>query len=227
LRQIERLEKCSSWDPAQRSRHHVSGKPIKKMKRKLKSLTSTVLSAFLRNTRQLRENRRRLFAHAALAADLTTPLPSSAVVLDRISVFGTRNIRIGENVLFYPELHLETQGDAWIEIGDDVVISRGVHIVAMAGVTIGKGTMIGEYTSIRDANHARDSARSIRDSGHTAKPIALGCEVWIGRGAAVLGGVTIGNGATVGANAAVTRDVPAGETVVGLPARPISSRNLV
>ena len=44
------------------------------------------------------------------------------------------------------------------------MISRGAHLVAMAGVTVGKGTLIGEYTSIRDANHMRDPGQTIRDS---------------------------------------------------------------
>jgi acetyltransferase-like isoleucine patch superfamily enzyme len=194
------------------------------MKRKVKTLLSALLSFLFCSSRQLREGLRRLFAHASLAGDLTTPLPASTVVLGRISVFGTRNLRIGRNVLFYPDLHLETQGEAWIDIGDGAVISRGTHIVAMAGVNIGRGTMVGEYTSIRDANHTRDPGHSIRESGHTAKPIAIGQEVWIGRGVAVLGGVTIGDRATVGANAVVTRDVAEGETVVGIPARPISGK---
>jgi acetyltransferase-like isoleucine patch superfamily enzyme len=191
------------------------------MKRRVKSLLSGLLASLLRSARQVREDLRRILAHASLSADLETALPASAVVLGKVSVFGTRNIRFGENVLLYPDLHLETQGDACIVLGDDVVLSRGAHIVAMAGVTVGKGSMIGEYTSIRDANHARDSDRSIRESKHTAKRIVLGEEVWVGRGVAVLGGVTIGDKATVGANAVVTKDVPAGQTVAGVPAAPI------
>jgi acetyltransferase-like isoleucine patch superfamily enzyme len=191
------------------------------MKQTAKRMMSAMMAACLRPTRSARENFRRLCAHAFLAAEIGSPLPASVVVLDKLSVHGTRRIRFGKNVLLYPGLHLETQGDAWIDIGDDVVISRGTHIVAMAGVTIGRGSMIGEYVSIRDANHLREESCSIRNSGHSAKPIVLGEEVWVGRGAAVLAGVRIGNKATIAANAAVTHDVDAGTTVAGVPATPL------
>src|SRR5271157_3264513 len=196
------------------------------MKRNLKSVLSCLLSLVLRSTRGLRRHLTRLYAHAALTADLATPLPMSAVVEGKAFVDGTRNIRFGENVLLYAALHIETQGDARIEIGDGVVISRGAHIVAMAGITIGAGSMIGEYTSIRDANHQRSEEHSLRESGHIAKPIVIGKDVWIGRSVTVLGGVTIGDNATVGANAVVTRDVAPGTTVAGVPAVPIRARTI-
>jgi acetyltransferase-like isoleucine patch superfamily enzyme len=194
------------------------------MKRGLKGTLSPLLASMLRATRGVRKNLKRLDAHAALAADVVGGAPASLVIEGRAFVDGTRNVRFGENVLLYAGLHLETQHDARIDIGDDVVISRGAHIVAMAGVTIGAGSMIGEYSSIRDANHQRSDEASIRQSGHTAKPIVIGREVWIGRGVAVLGGVTVGDGATVGANAVVTKDVPPGAIVAGVPAVPIRPR---
>jgi acetyltransferase-like isoleucine patch superfamily enzyme len=83
--------------------------------------------------------------------------------------------------------------------------------------------MIGEYASVRDANHRR-GAGPLRESGHTCAAITIGRQVWIGRGAAVLAGVHIGDGAVVAANAVVTRDVPAGAVVGGVPARPLQLR---
>ncbi len=184
-----------------------------------KSLVSAALASLLRATQGLRESARRIRSHARLASDLEQPLPVSVVVLGRQWVFGTGNLRFGENVLLYPELHLETQGEASIVVGDGAVLSRGVHLVAMAGITVGAGTMIGEYSSVRDANHRRDEGATLRGSGHHARPIWIGSEVWIGRGVAILAGVTIGDGATVGANAVVTRDVAPGAVVGGVPAR--------
>jgi len=191
--------------------------------RRLKSFLSGMLSAIYRATAGLRRNYVRVRSHAALAAGIRSRLDASVVVIGPVEVHGSGQIRIGYNSLIYPGIYFETESDGSIDIGDDVVISRGVHIVSRASIAIGKGSMIGEYVSIRDANHARIPGFPIRDSGHTASPIVIGSEVWIGRGVTVLGGVTIGDGATVGANAVVTRDVAAGTTVVGVPARAVGA----
>lgn len=187
-----------------------------------KALLSSLLSACYRASAPARQNLRRLQAHAMLSSSLTAPVDASVVVLGRAQVYGTGNIFLGRNQLLYPGLYLETQDGGRITVGDGAVLSTGVHIVSMAGIVIGKGTMIGEYCSIRDANHSREPGMPIRNSGHVAKPILIGSEVWIGRGVTVLGGVTIGDGATVGANAVVTHDVPPGATVAGVPARAIA-----
>jgi len=185
---------------------------------------SRVIAAVLRRSTALRTRWRRIWAHAHLAAGICHPLPASVVVLGRPEIYGTGNIVIGSDVLLYPQVYLETQGEGSITIGNDVVVSSGTHIVSRASVTIAQGTMIGESTSIRDANHTRTVGKSLRGSDDIATPIVIGKEVWIGRGVAVLKGVTIGDYATVGANAVVSRDVPSRIVVAGVPARAIKSR---
>lgn len=167
---------------------------------------------------------RRLSAFAELKARIVVPVPVSTVILGRANIYGSGRIHIGEGLLLYPRLYLETEGEGEIFIGDGVVLSTGVHLVSYASIFIGKGTMIGEYTSVRDANHTRAEGMTLRDSDHSAKSIVIGNEVWIGRGVTVLGGVTIGDRAIVGANAVVTRDVLPGAVVAGVPALPIRSR---
>ena len=160
----------------------------------------------------------KLWAFARLKASLGD-LDSSVVVLGMPELHGTKRVRMGRDLYLYRDLHLETQMDGEIELGSGVVLSRGVHIVAFGSIRIGEGSMIGEYASIRDANHRFGAGIALRNSGHDAAPITIGRNVWIGRGATILPGVAIGDGAVIGANAVVTRSVAGGAVVAGVPAR--------
>ena len=162
---------------------------------------------------------RRLWAHTRLRAALGGQLDRSVVVGSMPELHGTRRIELGRDLFLYRELYFETRDTGRIFIGDGCVLSRGVHLVSHVDICIEDGAMIGEYTSVRDANHRVVAGSSVRDTGHEGAPIRIERNAWIGRGATILPGVTIGAGAIVGANAVVTKDVPAGAVVVGVPAR--------
>jgi len=94
----------------------------------------------------------------------------------------------------------------------------GVTPLDVCEIRIGDMTQIGPFTQILAADHPRDA--ETRDSGlENGKPVTIGRNVWIGGAALILPGVTIGDGAIVGAGAVVICDVPEGATVVGNPAR--------
>jgi glycosyltransferase involved in cell wall biosynthesis len=114
----------------------------------------------------------RVWSLARLQEGLAQRIDPSNVILGNVELHGTRNIRFGRGALIYPGVYLETQGAGSITLGDDVVLSRGVHIVAFERVVLGQGCMVGEYTSIRDANHQLDPV-SIRFCGYVMFGIDL------------------------------------------------------
>jgi maltose O-acetyltransferase len=105
-----------------------------------------------------------------------------------------------------------------IFMGDGVFLNFNCVILDVVDVTIGDGTQIGTGVQILTADHPRDPVE--RATGiEWGRPVRIGRNVWIGGGAIILPGVTIEDGALIGAGSIVTRDVPAGATVVGNPAR--------
>ncbi|MGB7241215.1 MAG: sugar O-acetyltransferase, partial [Sulfitobacter sp.] len=106
-----------------------------------------------------------------------------------------------------------------ITLGDKVYVNAGCTILDSAKVTLGNRTMLGPNVGIYCAEHHKEAA--LRAQGlERAHPISIGNDVWIGGAALILPGVTIADGAIVGAGAVVTHNVAAGQIVVGNPARP-------
>lgn len=103
-------------------------------------------------------------------------------------------------------------------LGDDVYFNAGVTILDSASVVIGSRCMLGPNVQIYCADHHRDIDKR-RAGIERALPVRLAKDVWIGGGAILLPGVSIGTGAIVGAGAVITRDVPAGARMIGNPAR--------
>lgn len=105
-------------------------------------------------------------------------------------------------------------------LGDGVYMNTGCVVLDCARVEIGARTLLGPTVQIYTAIHPLD-AQQRAAYVETAKPVILGCNVWIGGGAILLPGVTVGDNAVVGAGSVVAKDVPADCVVVGNPAKVI------
>lgn len=105
-----------------------------------------------------------------------------------------------------------------IHLGKGSYINMGATLLDNAPIHIGAEVMIGPNVQIYTAAHALDADKRIQGV-ETALPVTIEDRVWIGGGAILLPGVTIGREAVVGAGSVVTRDVPAGARVAGNPAR--------
>ena len=104
-----------------------------------------------------------------------------------------------------------------ISLGAGVFLNVNCVILDGLPVSIGDKTLIGPAVQILTADHPRNPA--VRAAGlEFGRPIHIGRNVWIGGGAILLPGVSIGDDALIGAGSVVTRDVPAGAIAYGNPA---------
>ena len=109
-----------------------------------------------------------------------------------------------------------------VHLDDGVFINFGCVILDVVTVRIGADTQIGPCVQILTADHPRDAAARAQML-EFGQPILIGRNVWIGGGAIILPGITIGDDAIIGAGSVVTRDVAVNVTVVGNPARALNS----
>ena len=133
-------------------------------------------------------------------------------------------VRIGKRVSIRKGARIEVVRDgASIEIGDGTSIQFDFHCGAAESVIIGSDVLIAGRVYISDHDHVfnlRDCPpRGCRDL--VASPVIIEDGVWLGEGAVVLKGVRVGRRSVVGANAVVTRNVPSGCVVGGVPAKVI------
>lgn len=114
------------------------------------------------------------------------------------------------NCLFFPGVRLEAGAGARLSIGTGTYLNRNTEVVAWQEVTIGRDCMIGWDVLIMDTDQHALPGRGLKN-----RPVRIGDRVWIGARATILKGVTIGDGAVVGACSVVTADVPPGAVVTG------------
>lgn len=115
-----------------------------------------------------------------------------------------------------------------VSIGPHTWLGHRVHIDGSGGVDIGQGVIIARDTEIITSNHnfrSEDLWEVPYDKRFVRKPVTIGDCVWFGFRVIVLPGVTIGEGAVVGAGSVVTKDVPPLAIVGGNPAKVLKYRN--
>ena len=149
---------------------------------------------------------------------------SATPASDRRSILAERLAAVGEGAVIRPPFHCDYGTN--IHLGRDAFLNFGCVILDVVRVDIGEGAQIGPAVHIYAADHPRDPAER-RAGLELGRPVQIGDHAWIGGGAIILPGVTIGADAIVGAGSVVTHDVPPGTTVAGNPARPIRSNALV
>lgn len=130
-----------------------------------------------------------------------------------------RHVRIGA----YSRLIISTTLDnlgAFIRIGNNVGIGEFAYLGGAGGLEIGDNCIIGQYFSCHPENHNFSNPNKlIRLQGVTRKGIRIGKNCWIGSKVTILDGVTVGDNCIIAAGAVVTKSMPAGSVIGGVPAR--------
>ena len=127
--------------------------------------------------------------------------------------------QVDDGFVLIPPFH--ATGGAGMKLGRNVFVNQNCTFYDLGGLEIGDDVMIGPNVSLITSGHPVEPSR--RRDGVIAKPIVIERNVWIGAGATIIGGVTIGENAVVAAAAVVTRNVPPNTLVGGNPAKIIRS----
>jgi acetyltransferase-like isoleucine patch superfamily enzyme len=132
-------------------------------------------------------------------------------------------LEMGERNILCRNFDIELKG--LLLMGSRNYLNKNVKIVCFERIEIGDDCVIADSVHIYDHDHRHDDLQKpIRDQGYITKPVKIGNNVWICAKATILKGITIGDGAIIGANAVVTKDVPANAIVAGNPAHIVKLR---
>jgi len=151
----------------------------------------------------------------------TLAIDDGCTLLNGVEIDSSGTIRLGPGSTLNNDVAIKGAG---VSFGEKVWVARNC-IVEGADVRIADRIIFGPFVHVNDGIHRIDprTGEILMEPGEF-KPIRIGENAWIGSGAMILGGVTIGPGAIVGARNVVTKDVPAFCVVVGNPARIIKNR---
>lgn len=149
-------------------------------------------------------------------------------IIKPMRIINKNRIFLGDNVIILNDARMEAHGDnASINIGSGTSIEQGCHIIAADRLEIGEDCVISAWVYIADCNHIYNKKIPIMKSGLEVKPTRIGKHVFIGIGAKIMPGVTIGDYSVIGANAVVTKNVPPNEIWAGVPAVCIGKNDIL
>lgn len=123
---------------------------------------------------------------------------------------------VGEGVVIRPPLYVDY--GRHIRVGARSFVNYGLVALDVAPIVIGEDVRIGPNVQLLPPTHPLE-AEPRKAGWEGGRPITIHDNVWIGGGAIILPGVTVGRNSVVGAGAVVTRDVPPDALVAGNPAR--------
>lgn len=137
------------------------------------------------------------------------------------------NLQLSEGFTTGRNCRFELYEDGIISFGANCHIGDNVHIASSGRVDIGDNALFASKIYISDTSHGSygkdgdspDTPPDDRPLVHSS--VKIGKNVWLGENVVVLAGVTIGDGCIIGANATVSKDIPADCIAVGSPAHPI------
>jgi len=137
---------------------------------------------------------------------------------------GADKITIGSDSHIARSVTVRTQLGK-VEIGEKINIGANSFIYGYGDIEIGDNTLIANQVEIIGGDHTFENVEvPMRFQGRSPSRIVIGEDVWIGTHAIIVGGVTIGKGAVIGAGAVVNRDIPEYAIAAGVPARVVKSR---
>jgi acetyltransferase-like isoleucine patch superfamily enzyme len=113
-----------------------------------------------------------------------------------------------------------------LSIGAKTVFGQECTISAFQHIAVGRECIVADRVMMIDFDHGMvEVERPIREQGIYKRDVEIGNNVWIGYGACLLRGVTVGHNAVIGTSAVVTADVPENAVVGGIPAKVIRMRD--
>lgn len=134
-----------------------------------------------------------------------------------LRLFGAK---VGKSCHVYPGVEIWAPWN--LELGDYIGIASGAICLSMAKITLGYKVVISQGANLCTGSHDYEDPRFPL----FAKPITIGANAWIAAEAFICSGITIGEGAVIGARSVVTKDMPAWTVCAGNPCRPIKPRKM-